>query len=280
MPLQFIRALYCVSTDFKPLRGAAASDIGCPTTSVQTKRFVAQNPALFKASGWADHPYPDGQGPTVNTQPKGTTGYADFANLSALISTLDNAAGAYGQSPKLPIYNTEFGYAPVPDGPYPQLTQAKAAIYLNEAEYLTWSNPRIASYDQYEWHDPAPPATFATGLYEYANNAPKATYYAFLMPLWLPKTSAVKGAPMTVWGCARQATGLERSTEQPQRVGIQLSTDDGKTYKTIQTVTLDPAKGGCYFDTRVKFPASGLVRTTWTNTGVAEYSRTQAIKLS
>jgi hypothetical protein len=280
MPLEFIRALYCVDTNFKPLRGTQATDIGCPTTAAGTKAFATQNPALFKATGWADHPYPDGEGPTVNTQPKGTTGYTDFANLDSLATTLDKVAGVYGTKAKLPIYNTEFGYAPVPDGPYPQLSQAKAAIYLNQAEYITWSDPRIVSWDQYEWHDPGPPATFTTGLYEFKDNAPKATLNAFLMPLWLPKTSGSKGASLEVWGCARQAVGVAKASKQPQQVGIQLSTDGGKSYKTIKTVTLNPAKDGCYFDTQVKFPASGLVQTTWTNAGVPEYSRTQAITLS
>jgi hypothetical protein len=279
LPLQFIRALYCVGTDFKPLRGKAATEIDCPTNAAGTKAFVSQNPALFKASGWADHPYPDGQAPTVNTQPKGTTGYADFANLGALIDTLDSVTGAYGEHPKFPIYNTEFGYSTKPLG---FVTQAKAEIYLNQAEYLTWINPRVASYDQYEWHDPLPPAVFTTGLYPAdGTDPPKATLAAFLMPLWLPATNTDKGSPLEVWGCARQATGVERSTKQPQRIGIQLSTDNGKTYVTIKTVALDPPEDGCYFDTHVKFPASGLVRTTWTNSASAavEYSRTQAITL-
>jgi hypothetical protein len=282
-PLPFIRALYCVSSDDKPLRGTAAGQLGCPTTGAGTKAFAAQNPALFKASGWADHPYPDGAAPNVSTQPQGTTGYADFANLGMLITTLDKAAGPYGKVPRFPIYNTEFGYETLPGGSYPQMTQARAAIYLNEAEYLSWINPRVVSYDQYEWHDPQPPSTFTTGLYEWHDNIAKLTLPAFLMPMFLPKTTAAKGSALPVWGCARRAPGLMKATKQPQRVGIQLSTNSGKTFKTIKTVTLDPAEGGCYFDTQVTFPSSGLVRLTWDNNGTngsIEYSRTQAITLS
>lgn len=61
---------------------------------------------------------------------------------------------------------------------------------------------------------------------------------------------------------------------------IQLSTDGGTTYNTVKTVTLDPAKGGCYFDTQVKFAASGDVRLSWANNGAPQYSRTQAITLN
>ena len=196
---------------------------------------------------------------------------------------MDKVTGPYGKAPKFPIYNTEFGYATLPGGPYPQMTQARAAVYLNEAEYLSWSNPRVVSYDQYEWHDPQPPATFTTGLYEWHDNIAKLTLPAFLMPLWLPKTSAAKGSALEVWGCVRQGPGTEIALKQPQHVDIQLSTDNGKAFKTIKTVTLDPAKGGCYFDTQVKFPASGLVQVAWTDknvNGTTEYSRRQAINLS
>lgn len=279
-PLPFIRAVYCVGTDDKPLRGPAASDIGCPTTSAGIKAFAAQNPALFKASGWADHPYPDQAPPDVNDEPPGVTGDASFANLGTLMSTLDSITGAYGQHPNFPIYNTEFGYTTKPLG---YVSEATAARYMNQAEYLTWIDPRIVSYDQYQWHDPPPPRSFTTGLYPWnSNTEPKATFYAFEMPLWLPQSTAAKGAALKVWGCVRQAPGLFRSNGQPEKVEIQLSTDGGTTYETIATVTLDPAKDGCYFDTDVKFPASGLVRTTWTNSGdgAVDDSRTQAITLS
>jgi hypothetical protein len=276
VPTRFIQALYCANAADKPLHGTAAREIGCPTTSAGVKAFAAKNPALFKASGWADHPYPDGEAPTVNTEPKGTTGYTDFANLGNLMTTLDKLTGAYGRDPKFSIYNTEYGYTTKPLG---LVSQAKAAYYINESEYITWTNPRIASYDQYEWHDSPPPATFTTGLYEW-NGPAKQSLPAFLMPLWLPKTSASKGTALQVWGCARQAVGFAKTTKQAQQVAIQLSTDGGKTYKTIKTVTLDPSTSGCYFDTEVKFPAGGDVRTTWDDNGTPTYSRTQAIKLS
>lgn len=67
LPLPFIRAVYCVGTDYKPLHGTAATEIGCPSTSAGTKAFATQNPALFKATGWADHPYPDMFAPDVKT---------------------------------------------------------------------------------------------------------------------------------------------------------------------------------------------------------------------
>jgi hypothetical protein len=286
VPLRFIRAVYCVGTDYKPLRGAAATDIGCPTTSAETNAFAARNPALFKATGFAAHLYPDQFAPNVRsvpgakTLPPGTDQYASFADLRALTTTVDGVAGAYGKHPKLPIYNTEFGYQVGARGAAPSLTGANAAKYLNQAEYLTWIDPRVRSFDQYEWHDSPPgQGNFVSGLYTWDSH-PKPTLAAFQMPIWMPSTSRSKGTALQVWGCARAAPVVAKATHQAQSVDIQLSTDGGTTYNTVKTVKLDPATGGCYFDTTVKFPSSGDVRLSWANNGAPQYSRTQAITLN
>ena len=57
-PLQFVRALYCVDTRNRPLKGSAASAESCPTNASGSKRFRAAHPALFGATGFAVHPYP------------------------------------------------------------------------------------------------------------------------------------------------------------------------------------------------------------------------------
>jgi hypothetical protein len=56
-PLTFLRALYCVDSSYRPLRGDPARIRGCPSTPGASRRFRAQNPALFRASGVSDHPY-------------------------------------------------------------------------------------------------------------------------------------------------------------------------------------------------------------------------------
>ena len=60
VPLRFIRALYCVDTSFTPLSGTAASERGCPPDGAGSRHFAAEHPGLFQASGFADHPYPQG----------------------------------------------------------------------------------------------------------------------------------------------------------------------------------------------------------------------------
>src|SRR5947209_8881013 len=56
-PLIFLRAMYCVDANYRPLRGTAARLRGCPTTATGMRQFRAAHPALFGATGFSDHPY-------------------------------------------------------------------------------------------------------------------------------------------------------------------------------------------------------------------------------
>ena len=68
-PLRFLRALYCVDSQYRQLRGSAASARGCPTTAGGSRAFRKQNPALFSASGFADHPYTSQAAPVAPNVP-------------------------------------------------------------------------------------------------------------------------------------------------------------------------------------------------------------------
>lgn len=284
-PLAFIRALYCVDTNFQPLRGSAATDVGCPRSS---SNFRASNPVLFDASGWATHPYTGGKPPTVlTTGVPGSSDYADFAALPQLANTLDRSASAYGSSVRLPIYSTEFGYQTNPPNTGPTTTSPEnAAKFMNEAEYLSWRNPRIWSYNQYELIDPSDSKfnNFDTGLKYFGGShdpfagRPKPSYYAYRMPLWMPQARGAKGSALEVWGCARAAPLAAQRSGKPQHVQIELAPAHGH-YRTVQTVTLDPTKDGCYFNTHVRFPDSGTVRLAWNDGSGFQYSRTQSITL-
>src|SRR5258706_150172 len=103
------------------------------------------------------------------------------------------------------------------------LGPALAAESLNWAEYLSWRDPPIRSYDQYLLTDPPPTggSQFATGL-QFADGAPKATYTAFRMPIFLPVTRSAHGQALEVWGCVRPAYAAGRSTGAPPAVRIGL----------------------------------------------------------
>jgi hypothetical protein len=275
VPLRFIRALYCVGEDMKPLRGSAAAARGCPATASGSAGFTAAHPALFQATGFADHPYPDSLPPTVRTA--GQPDYADFAALGNLERTLDAAAAAYGSHAHLPIYSTEFGYRtnpPFPGGLAPPL----AAAYMNRAEYLSWRDGRIRSYDQYLLQDPPGSQTgFPTGLV-YSSGVPKPSLAAYRMPLWLPVTRASHGTALQVWGGVRPAGFVARRTGRAQQVEIEFAATGSQTFRPVKSVTLTDPHG--YFDVAVTFPGSGRVRLAWAGSGPHLHSRAQTITLT
>jgi hypothetical protein len=270
VPLRFIRALYCVDRAFHPLRGAAAAARGCPATAGGTRRFAERNPALFAATGWADHPYPDALAPTLATPPPIGGGYADFAVIPHLEQTLDRAAAAYGRSPRLPIYSTEFGYKT--DPPFPGgLPGSLAARYLNQAEYLSWSNPRIRSYDQYLLSDPggASGSLFATGI-EYADGRRKPDVFdSFRMPLWV---SPAGSGRLAVWGCARVAALWLAAGRRTPAVALEFAAA-GRRPRALRRIRLD-RRGGCYYQVVIADPGRGTLRAVWPGRRRApEYSR-------
>jgi hypothetical protein len=275
-PLRFLRALYCVGANYKPLQGTAATERDCPATASGSASFAKAHPGLFKASGFADHPYPQGLPPNEPTPNE--PDYAELAKIDKLEQTLDTLQRAYGSDTKFPIWSTEFGYQTTPpDTEAGTVSPTKAAMYLNWSEYLTWLDPRQRSYDQYQLVD-SPLGVFATGLVT-STGKRKPGYYAYQMPLFLPVTSTAHGHPLVVWGEVRPAPNAAHATHRPQQVEIQFKPSSGGAFTTVQTVGLTGPHG--YFEVRQTFPGTGTVRLRWTPPhGPAEFSRSQAITLT
>jgi hypothetical protein len=276
-PQQFLRDLYCVDSDYRPLTKSVATALACPSNGSRSA-FTAQNPGLFKATGWADHPYDYTVPPDVK-QGSATVGgnFADFGRLGDLGQALDSSTAAWGVKRTVPVYNTEYGYFTNPPTAQQSLPLATVARYMNWSEYLSWKSPQIASYDQYLLDDPAASADskFDSGLNFSSGKAKPLVYAAYRFPLWLPRTSGSTGASLEVWGCARPALGGSGAAHV---VKIQFAAT-GTAFRTLKTVTVHPATGGCYFDTAVTFPSSGNVRLlAATGTGTIT-SRVQAITL-
>jgi len=298
-PLQFLRTLYCVDSNYRELRGRAARSVGCPATAAGSRSFRRQNPALFNASGFADHPYPQNSPPTI--EPSNDPDIAPFPRIPNLEHALDRLQRLYGSSKRFPIYNTEYGYITDPPNRTSShfVSPATAAYYINWAEYLSWKQARIATTMQYLLYDPlfTRDGGFASGLL-FSNGKPKPVYAAYRLPLYLPVTSSRRGRSLEVWGCVRPARyailgagGSETSAPgQPQTSQIQFARGGSGTFTTFRTVTIGNSNN-CYFDVRMKFPASGTVRLAYTYPtnpllmfppavdGATVYSRSVAIKL-
>jgi hypothetical protein len=271
VPLRFVRALYCVDSSWRPLQGSAAAARGCPATTAGSKQFASAHPGLFQASGYAVHPYPQGSLAPNVVLPNGPD-YANLVALPKLEQLLDSVTSTYGAGKQFPLYSTEYGYftnPPLQGSPAP----AVAAAYLNWAEYISWLNPRIRSWDQYLLVDPPSggPSSFVTGL-EFANGVQKPSYAAYRMPIYLPLSKATAGQGLEVWGCVRPAHYVQLATHAAQRVQIELQPSTGGAFKVLKTVEITDPNG--YFDTKLQFPSSGIVRLAWSYPqGPTIYSR-------
>ena len=310
-PLQFLRTLYCLDSSYRELRGGAARAVGCPATAAGSRSFRRQNPALFNATGFADHPYAfTNSPPTLETS--SDPDIAPFPRIPNLARALDRMQRVYGSGKRLPIYNTEYGYITHPPNHFAYVSPATGAYYINWAEYLSWKQPRIASTMQYLLFDPVVTAAtfrgdggFSSGL-RFSNGRAKPAYVAYRLPLYLPVTSSRRGRSLEVWGCVRPAryailgagqsqTGAPAGAQtgqpgQSQMAGIQFARGSSRTFTTLRTVTISNPNN-CYFDVRMKFPGSGTVRLAYTYPtdpllmfppaveGATVYSRWVSIKL-
>ena len=142
---------------------------------------------------------------------------------------------------------------------------------MNWAEYLSWLNPRIATTMQYLLYDPNPTLNtpeyggFASGLIYYPTvlgGQPKATYFAYRLPIFMPKTSARLGNTLQVWGGVRPAPYAVGDGDGSQFVQIQFRSSRGGQWVSEKTVQVTDRHG--YFQTSVAFPSSGSVRIAWT----------------
>jgi hypothetical protein len=266
-PLTFIRTLFCANSSFGHLTGADASAVGCPTTTAGYAQFQAAHPALFQASGVGVHPYPYGGPPTHLDYP--SPDGAEFGEIPQMTATLDKLERLYspsGSYKQLSAYNTEYGYRTRPNDTQSAFTSPdNAAAYINQAEYLSWKNPRIATYDQYELQDEG---WFPTGLMFLPQTTAcpgsvgclKPSFYSYRFPVWLPVTSTPPGHAVEVWGNARPSYFARLDTGQPQTVLVQWAPGSSGQFQTVASV---PASNLGYIDTQVKFPGPGQVRLAW-----------------
>jgi hypothetical protein len=286
-PLIFLRSLYCVDSNDNELRGSAAAAQGCPTTAAGSRSFRKQNPALFSASGFADHPYEEASAPNKPTHLCGNKlcvgspsdpNFADLPEIPHLESTLDRLNSVYGSRTHFSVWSTEYGFRTKPPDPNEGVSPTTAADYMNWAEYLSYKQPRLYSYSQYALIDQPPPASFDTGLIN-PNGTQKPGFDAYRMPLFLPTTTTKSGQKVEVWGGVRPAGFAKQDTGQTQSVLVQFQAGSTGAWQTLDTVAITNPKG--YIDVHLAFPSSGSVRLEWSYpsgdpllSGGTVYSRT------
>lgn len=275
-PLLFIRDLYCVNSKLQPLAGARASALACPATKAQSAAFPTQNPGLFKETGWAHHPYELTFGPTVSTA---NSDFVTIANLNRLGRTFDGIERTYHRSRQIPYYLTEFGYMTDPPSPV-GVTLSQQSAYLNQAEFIAYSNPRVRDLSQFLLQDSLPIActrcsdpggygsSFETGV-EFQGGKAKPSFAAYRMPIFLPSPTVRRGARLRVWGLVRPA-------HTAVNVAVQFRPGTKGAFTRIATVRTKSRPD--YLDTHVTLARSGQLRLAWrdTTTRTVIYSRVVA----
>jgi hypothetical protein len=262
-PIPFLRDLYCLSPRYRPLRGRAAQALGCPATG-SVRMFVERYPVLFRATGYAHHPYDFKHAPTYNWPDANAAPLADTGRLERF---LDHALAAYGVHRRLPVYFTEYGYETNPPNPHARISPAQQAAYLNESDYIAWANPRVQEVAQYELFD-APPDhrykpsqydywdTFQTGLL-YLNGTPKPAYGAYRMEIWVPHPRFHPGARTFIWGDARASNRATGS----QPVSVRFRAGTRGPWRTLTVLRTVPGYG--FVTGSVRLPGSGEVKLVW-----------------
>mgnify|MGYP001218956105 CR=1 FL=1 len=278
-PLSFLRGLYCVDSSYRPLAGAAATAIGCPAAG-GAAGFAAAHPALFQATGFGHHPYSFFLAPSTSMS---DTSFAPLADLGRLEQELDALFRTYGVARTLPLYLTEYGYETYPPNPWRGVSLRLQSLYLNEAEYMAWRDPRVRTMSQFLLYDARPdsryPAgsqkywsTFQTGL-RFAQGQPKPSYYSYRLPVFLPDPVIGSSGTVLVWGMIRAAPAGTR-----QQAQIQWRTQNGSSYQTLTAVT--PENASQVFAVPVHVPGPGVIRLAWTSpTGRVLYSRGAGVRL-
>lgn len=274
-PLRFIRELYCLNGKLRPFRGSAAKSRGCPQR-FDAAAFVAAHPGLFNAAGWAHHPY------SLDASPRTRDRDRDDATLSGiprLTRLLDRASRLYGRARELPVWMTEYGWQTNPPDPTLGIPLSRQAAWLDDATYLAYRNPRIASFAQFLLVDDAPVrqykpsdprywGTFQTGLMTLQGKR-KPSYNSFKRPISVTPTRVRRGRKVRVFGQLRTA-----ADGQQLLAAVQFRAARSKTWSTVTTRSAN-ARG--FFDTLVTPKRSGSYRIVWGGGGGT--SRAVAIKL-
>lgn len=250
-PIVFMRELFCLRGDLRPMRGRQATRAGCD--------FDRRGP--LKATGWAHHPYPIKEPPGSSHPDPDRAVLADSGRLARVL----DAAAAAGRIPGgLPLWYTEFGWQTEPD-PVRGVPLGQHARWIAEAEQLTWADPRVAVHGQFLLQDDEPRTRYPAGSSQYwgtwqsglrhVDGSPKPALDAYRMPLVAPSRVG-RGDPLRLWGLVRPAP--EGGSHD---VAVQWRPGAGTGWETIGNLTVDDHHG--YFSYSVPEVRAGDYRVVW-----------------
>ena len=251
-PVQFLRALFCLDGNNRPLPKRRALREGCDF----------HRRGAMHATGYAHHPYSVVSPPG---QPSANPGYITLADADRLKAILDAAAAA-GRIPKdLPIWYTEFGYQTAPPDPFRGISLEQQAQWLVDAEQLSSADPRVAALTQFLLRDDEPRtlfpdgdrrrwATYQTGI-QFDDGRPKPSYAAYRLPL---RATPQADGTVALWGMVRPGGGQER-------IRIEFRAADESEWRSLGERTINQPRG--YWSETITPPGPGFYRFEWLRAG-------------
>jgi hypothetical protein len=180
-PLSWLRRLGCVDSHYRRVRSGTC----------RTFRPI-------NATALAYHPHSVTYSPT---RPFPGTNDANLASLGRLEAVLDRLRNAGRLRIGGGLWLDEYGYQTNPPDPFLGVSPTTQDRWLQEADYLTWRNPRVKLLTQYVWQDePAAPGSAYSGWQSglrYANGRAKPALAHFPVPFFLDPTRSL------LWGQVR-----------------------------------------------------------------------------
>ena len=226
--VDFWRELMCLDTKGRKLTGSNASVRDCTS------------PGRMNVTGFAHHPYTRAAGQAPSN--KGGARDITLASLSRLTLWADRGA-RNGRIPRsgLPVYATEYGFQTNPPDRNAGVSLSAQAQYLNQADYMAWTNSRLRSVAQYEMYDERDTGAFQTGL-RFADGRAKPGLDAYRTPVW----SFRRGSYLYVWGMVRPARG------QAQTAVVEYYDARARAWKRVRTVSVSGENRFVYLRTKAK----------------------------
>jgi hypothetical protein len=131
---------------------------------------------------------------------------ADLPRLERLLAAIQRAGrlrNPRGRTRRFDLWFTEYGYQTRPPDNVDGVSPARQRVWLQQAAYLAWRNPRVRGLTQYVWRD-EPVVGRASGWQSgllFRTNRAKPALRAFPQPFWADTTVARRAARL--WGQVR-----------------------------------------------------------------------------
>jgi hypothetical protein len=248
-PLTFWRAVLCLDSRGRRLRGRAARNLGCKRRK------------KLDADAVSHHPYTRGAGRDPRSKRGVRRNDVTLANHRRLRKLFDRGARLKRNAHRIAFYITEYGLQTNPPDRRAGVRPSLAAKWLNESNWMAYNNARIKAFGNYQVFDEANLGAFQTGL-RYKGGRAKPSYKAFRMPIWVLKRRKY----YRVWGQVRPA-------QRGQTVDIEYQARPRRAWKRMKTVRItNPAR---YIDVKVRKRARKW-RLVWRAPGGERFTSRQA----